>query len=122
MRLIILAALVLISHPAFAADPITGAITEDQLKVISMTSMARIAGDGHNCPRFHAIQRAVFEEWREAKISVEMPNTQEFKNAETLAMLGALDALKKDHDEFCIASWQLFGLHGLYHRQLVEEN
>jgi hypothetical protein len=124
MRRFVLAALLSTMGfaPCAAKDVLLGDLTEDQMNAIGMTSIARIAGSNDTCPRYHVIMNAVFEEMREAKIPPELLSTQEFKNAVTIATLGALERKKKDPSDFCRAAWQLFGPGGLYRRQMLEAN
>jgi hypothetical protein len=104
------------------ADPPTGDLTENQLNAIKMTTIARFAGSKNTCPRFHVEERAVFEEMAEGGIPPEMLDSQEFKNAQLMALMGALERQRANASDFCLAVWQLFGPHGLYRRQMLEAN
>jgi len=105
-----------------AADPLTGDITKAQLEVITMTTIARFAGSDGRCPRFHVIERAVFQDMHDADIPGGMLETQEFKNAQAIALMGALERKTANPSDFCLAVWQLFGPQGLYKRQMLEAN
>jgi hypothetical protein len=86
---VILAALLLATawlSTGAAADPLTGDITKAQLEVITMTTIARFAGSDGRCPRFHVIERAVFQDMHDADIPSGMLETQEFKNAQAIAL------------------------------------
>jgi hypothetical protein len=122
---IILAALLLTTawlSTGAAADPLTGDITKAQLEVITMTTIARFARSDGRCPRFHVIERAVFQDMRDADIPGGMLETQEFKNAQAIALMGALERKTANPSDFCLAVWQLFGPQGLYKRQMLEAN
>src|SRR5258708_40198398 len=128
MRRIVLAALIsTIGLSASAADDtLTGNLTEAQINAIKMTTIARFAGSKNTCPRFrprfHVVERSVFEEMTDGGIPPAMLDTQEFKNAQTLALLDALDRQRASPSDFCFAVWKLFGPHGLYKRQMLEAN
>jgi hypothetical protein len=125
MRRLVLAALISTAgllSTAVARDQLTGDITEEQLNAIMMTTIARFAGSGKTCPRFHVVQEAVFEEMADAGIRPEMLRTQEFKIAQALALVGALERQRANPSDFCLAVWQLFGPQGLYRRQMLEAN
>ncbi|SRR5258708_20114756 len=125
MRLIVLAALILTAgllSLAAARDQLTGEINEEQLNAIKMTTIARFAGSGKTCPRFHVVDKAVFAEMAEARMPPEMLDTQEFKNAQALALLSAVERQRANPSDFCLAVWQLLGPNGLYRRQMLEAN
>ena len=52
----------------------------------------------------------------------EMLDTQEFKNAQALALLSAVERQRANPSDFCLAVWQLLGPNGLYRRQMLEAN
>src|ERR1700688_232931 len=110
MRRLALAALLLTVGlaPCAAKDVLLGDLTEKQINAIRMTTIARFAGSDDTCPRYHVIMSAVFEEMREADIPPELLETQEFKNAVTIAMIGAFERKNKDRSDFCLAVWQQF--------------
>lgn len=124
MRRAVLAALILTTglSASAAGDPLTGNLTETQINAIKMTTIAMFAGSKDICPRFHFVQRFVFEEMVHAGIPAAMLDTQDFKNAQTLAMLGAIERQRANPSDFCLSVWQLFGPQGLYRRQLLEAN
>jgi len=123
MHLIVLAALISTGlSTAAAADPLTGHLTETQLNAIKMTTIARFAGSKNTCPRFHVVESAVFEEMRDGGISPAMLDTTELKNAQVIAMMGALERQRANPSDFCLAVWQLFGPQGPYRRQMLEAN
>ena len=74
-----------------ADDPLTGKLTKDQIEAITITTIARVAGSDNRCPRFHVIERAMFQELYDANIPPAMLETQELKNAETMALLGVIE-------------------------------
>ncbi len=117
-----LCAALTLAASAAAGDPLTGNLTETQLNAIKMTAIARFAGSRNTCPRFHVVQSEVFAEMADARIPPEMLDTQEFKNAQTAALLGALERQRVNPSDFCLAVWQLFGPQGLYKRQMLEAN
>jgi len=125
MRKIVLAAMLLstiVATGAAAEDPLTGNLTENQIKSITMVTVARAAGTGNRCPRFHVIERALFEELHDADVTPAMLETQAFKNVETTALLGVVERRTADPSDWCLAVWQLFGPEGLYRRQMLEPN
>jgi hypothetical protein len=121
-RAIIFITMLLSISPCAAKDPLYGDMTETQIKAVQMTSLATYAGSHDNCPRFHVVERAVFEEWRDAQIPSEMVATQAFKNAIQLSTIGPMQSKSKNPSDFCLAAWQLFGPNGTYRRQLLEAN
>jgi hypothetical protein len=94
-------------------------LDETQVKVVTMTTIARMAGDGKNCPRYKVNLNAIFEEMRSADITPAMVDTQGFKNAQTMAIVGAVERMK-DKSDWCLAVWQLFGPNGMYRRQMLD--
>jgi hypothetical protein len=125
MRRIVLAALfstAISTGDAADDDPLTGKLTKDQIEAITTTTIARVAGSDNRCPRFHVIERALFQEFRDANISPAMLETQDFKNAETMALLGVIEQMTANPSDWCLAVWQLFGPQGLYPRQMLEAN
>ena len=64
MRRMVLAVLIsTIGLSASAADdPLTGSLTETQVNAIKMTTIAMFAGSKNTCPRFHVVERSLFEE------------------------------------------------------------
>jgi hypothetical protein len=95
-------------------------LNEAQVKVAIMTSMARIAGNGDNCPRYKVNLDEVFEELRSADITPTMLDTQGFKNAQTMAIVSAVERMNEDKSDWCLAVWQLFGPNGTYRRQMLD--
>lgn len=120
--LVILISTIGLRSAAVARDPLAGDLTDEQLNAIKMTTIARFAGDGKTCPRFHVVERALFEEMADARITPQMLDTQDVKNAQTLALMGALERQHANPSDFCLAVWQLFGPQGLYRRQMLEAN
>jgi hypothetical protein len=49
-----------------------------------------------------------------------MLDTQEYKNAQDMVLLSALERQIANPSDFCLAAWQLFGPNGLYKRQMLE--
>ena len=75
-----------------AADPLTGDITKAQLEVITMTTIARFAGSDGRCPRFHVIERAVFQDMHDADIPGGMRANCPSKGREKCPSAGAARA------------------------------
>jgi hypothetical protein len=75
MRRIILAALISTAGilPAAARDRFTGDLTEIQINAIKMTTIARYAGTGKICPRFHFNEIASFKVMADAGIKPDKP-------------------------------------------------
>jgi hypothetical protein len=124
IKMILAAALFspVISVCAAADDPLTGSLTKGQIEAITMTTVARVAGSGNRCPRFHVIERALFQELHDADIPPAMLETQEYKNAVTMALFGVVERMNADQSDWCLAVWQLFGPQGRYRRQMLEAN
>jgi hypothetical protein len=64
----------------------------------------------------------MFQELYDANIPPAMLETQDFKNAETMALLGVIEQMTENPSDWCLAVWQLFGPQGLYPRQMLEAN
>jgi hypothetical protein len=124
MRFIMMAvSLALFASTGARADaPLTGDLTKAQRDAITMTTVARVAGANHRCPRFHVIEQAVFQDLHDANIPPAMLDTQEFKNAQTRALVNIIDRMNANPSDFCLAAWQLFGPQGRYKRQMLEAN
>ena len=123
MRSLVLAALLsTVGLAPCAAKDMLGDLTEKQINAIKMTTIARFAGSNNTCPRFHVVERSVFEEMADGGIPSARLDTQEFKNAQTEALLGALERRRANASDFCLAVWKLLGPNGLYKRQMLEAN
>jgi hypothetical protein len=101
-------------------DPLTGHLTEAQIRVITETTYARFAGAFGKCPRYRLIEKAMFAEMKDAGITVEMFDSQYFKSAQTIALADAIGKYGKNPSDFCRAAWLLYGPDGGYRRQMLE--
>ena len=124
MRRFILAALISTAGtlPAAAGDRLTGDLTESQINVIKMATIARFAGTKNICPRVHFVEAASFKVMVEAGIRPEMLQSTEFGNVVTEAALVAIEKQRENPSDFCAATWQLFGPGGPFRWQMLEAN
>jgi hypothetical protein len=123
MRRLVLAALISTAGtlPAAAGDRLTGDLTETQINVIKMATIARFAGT-NICPRVHFVEAASFEVMFEAGIRPDMLQSTEFGNVVAEAALVAIEKQRENPSDFCAATWQLFGPGGLFRWQMLEAN
>jgi len=124
MRRFILAALIFTAGtlPAAAGDRLTGDLTEAQINVIKMATIARFAGTKDICPRVHFVEAASFEVMFEAGIQPDMLQSTEFGNVVAEAALVAIEKQRENPSDFCAATWQLFGPGGPFRWQMLEAN
>jgi hypothetical protein len=62
----------------------------------------------------------MFAEMKDVGITVEMLDSQYFKNAQTIALVDAIGRYEKNPSDFCRAAWLLYGPDGGYKRQMLE--
>jgi hypothetical protein len=97
------------------------ALSDHQRQTLEIVFKAAFAGTQDNCPRFRLRNRDVGQELLSVGITEDDLKTNEVQDIQN--QLFAKTALKwaQNPSDFCNAAWQLFGPHGMYFRQLLEE-
>jgi len=114
-RKLILAALALLMASSAAS-----AFTKEQSDVISVATMALLAGLDDHCPRYRLNNDAMISELIASGLTEKDFDSGEMSDERDRAILPFMLDYKSNPSRFCDAAWQALGPNGTYKRQMLE--